>query len=138
MGNDRLITIETQTKLMTEGCCKCGVLFAVPKDFQERRVRDGEWFYCPSGHAQHYTETNEEKLRRQLSSAQADVALYRSRCDNLLGELDAREREMRRVKRRVHAGTCPYCRRHFVNVERHMTTKHPEEAGGSVENTTKP
>lgn len=61
------------TTLETIECCKCHILFAVPKDFNDeqlRRKEDGE-FYCPNGHAQHYIgECEESRLKRQLRDEQ--------------------------------------------------------------------
>lgn len=33
------------------------------------------------------------------------------------------------IKKRVQGGACPCCNRHFVQLERHMATKHPEIVG---------
>lgn len=51
-------------------CChkKCGITFGVPDGWRRLRVKYGEDFYCPNGHAQFFNDgkSDEEKLREQL------------------------------------------------------------------------
>jgi len=68
----------TQTvTLETEVCCNCSVLFAVPDSLQRRRRADGDWFYCPNGHKQHYSESELDRVRKKLNEqtrAASDMA----------------------------------------------------------------
>jgi len=52
-----------QVTLTTEVCCHCGVVFTMPSSLMHVHRTDGSSFYCPNGHAQHYTQTTEEKLK---------------------------------------------------------------------------
>jgi len=120
-------TIEyaVKTEMVTEECCNCGILFAFTKDFEERKRNDHEYFYCPRGHAQHYTGKSEaEKLKFQLDQTQGEVARIRQQRDSALLEITQKNKEINRISKRIYAGICPDCHRHFLNVERHMENKH--------------
>ncbi len=121
----QLIEINTRLKLATEDCCNCGVVFAMPDSMQRRVQANGAYFYCPNGHPQHYTESDVQRLEKQLGRAEADREFYRKGRDGALDALSAANKEAKRLKCRINSGTCPHCRRHFVNVERHMQSKHP-------------
>jgi len=57
------------TTLVTIECYKCHILFAIPREFNDKQLRLKErgGFSCPNGHSQVYTGEREEvKLRRQL------------------------------------------------------------------------
>jgi len=112
--------------------CWCGIQHAVPKslrDLQDRQFNDGKdprSIYCPLGH-QHVPggETESERLRRTLVQE-------RARHDQTRAELRETELQRRaekgaktRLAKRIAAGVCPCCKRHFANVQRHMATKHP-------------
>lgn len=52
---------------------------------------------------------------------------------SVLSERNAAQRALRatkgrltKTKKRIANGVCPCCNRHFVNLERHMTGKHPD------------
>ena len=58
--------IQQLVTLEYEQCCNCGVPFAFP-DWMMRRLREkGGSFFCPNGHSQHYVETENTRLRKQL------------------------------------------------------------------------
>lgn len=111
--------------LVTEDCCVCGILFAMPEDFRDMLTRKtNKLFYCPNGHSQHYMGlTYEEKLRRA-----------EARATHFADQRDAAERSARAYKgqatkakkklERVEAGVCPECKRSFQNLRRHMENQH--------------
>ena len=137
-------TLVVELDLVTEECCNCGIVFAMPRDFEQRmRAAPGTWFYCPAGHGQAYQGKSEaDKLRAQL----AEERRQRERAEQRVAEWaddarEARERaehERRRANgfkgvaakmtKRFKAGVCPCCNRHFVELQRHMSTKHPDFA----------
>jgi len=123
----RLLNIETAIALETEECCACGVMFAIPASLRQKLQREGGTFYCPNGHGQHYTEPEIEVLKRKLKEAQNRGNTLEYQLNGALGDLAEKNKELRRAQRRANAGLCPYCRRHFTNVERHIHTRHPEE-----------
>jgi len=34
--------------------------------------------------------------------------------------------QLTKVRNRIRAGICPFCTRHFTDLERHVASKHPE------------
>ena len=123
----RLLEISTSIKLVTEECCACGIVFAMPQQVNERLRTKGGTFYCPNGHSQVYTEPDIEILKKKLRAYENQNAQLENQLNGALDNLATSRKEMRRLKRHVNTGLCPYCRRHFVNLERHVHTKHPEE-----------
>jgi hypothetical protein len=43
-----------ESRLATETCYSCGVVFGMPEIFKENRLKDHRLFYCPNGHGQYY------------------------------------------------------------------------------------
>ena len=127
-------TLNMVTTYDVEYCCRCGIAWAMTRDFRNARINDHGWFYCPSGHQQHYTgktdaqkaqeqarqaEEANERLRRQLRGREQDLQAARRSHAATKGQLT-------KTKRRIAHGVCPCCTRSFANVERHMANKHPE------------
>lgn len=128
----------TFTELRTffvETCCDtgCGIDFAMPAQYKERKREDHSLFYCPNGHPQHYTgETEAQKFRRLYEAQERTTVFWRE---------DSREKERRliatkgvvtRFKHRVANGVCPCCKRTFPNLAAHMKTKHPAFKDGET------
>jgi hypothetical protein len=122
-------TITETLTLETETCCNCGTVFAMSASLRASRKNDGELFYCPNGHPQHYTRTTAQKLQEQLDAKVRELTA--AKCEALrvqqLREIEQKQREALEKKlRRVQKGVCPCCKRCFQNLGRHMATKHPE------------
>lgn len=49
--------IETVVDFVWVECCECTIHFSIPVAFYNLRKKDGNSFYCPAGHKQHYSET---------------------------------------------------------------------------------
>lgn len=112
-------------------CCSCGIVFAVPARWKAARRSDGEWFYCPNGHKQRYTETEADQLRRQLQRQQQEnarlaeeAAAARAQAQAALMREGKARKERDRIRQRVQGGACPDCNRTFTDLARHMATKH--------------
>ena len=58
--------VQEQIKLVTEECCNCGIVFAIPHSLHRKMKEQGGTFYCPNGHGQHYTKSDNQKLREQI------------------------------------------------------------------------
>lgn len=112
----------TNLTYVTEQCFDCGVFFAMESRFHSERKTHGYKFYCPNGHSQIYKKSEVQALKEQLE--QKERELRASKCETL-GERQLREKSERKLER-VSRGVCPCCQRHFVNLARHMATKHPE------------
>lgn len=115
-------------ELATEICCKCGMCFAMTRDFMDRRRKDRAMFYCPAGHAQHYTgETEEQRLKRELERQQQITEAERARAARIERERNQVAKAHHRMRQRVFNGVCPCCNRTFQNLMAHMKTEHSGE-----------
>lgn len=54
------------TQIVVETCYKCAVEFALPVAVRDARANDGAPFYCPNGHGQHYTKSENDKLKDRI------------------------------------------------------------------------
>ena len=113
-------------------CGQCGTHFGMDRSQYDLCQKRNEHFYCTRGHRRIFIETELDKLR-------AEKLRLESRLDYVKGEREAARKEVvaqkgratrfkndrDRIKLRIANGVCPCCNRHFVNVERHMATKHP-------------
>lgn len=102
-------------------------------------VQSGKDFFCIHGHKQHYkpgksdlqkAQEELENIRREKNRAIQNAAYWRERT-NQAEETGKRTAAALRgtvtkLKNRAAAGLCPCCNRSFVNVARHMKTKHPK------------
>jgi hypothetical protein len=109
-------------------CAECGIPFGLSGDFVRRKREDHASWYCPRGHPQSFKgESEAERLRKLLADANANATKLAQRAlDAELAEQKA-ETARRKLEKRVRAGVCPCCSRSFVNLKRHMATKHPEK-----------
>lgn len=127
------VKIGGYTQLVTETCCNCGVMFAMPEALQERALRQrgpgGCQFYCPNGHPQHYTgKTDLEKANERLQWERERAARLSAELDQTTASLRAQRGVTTKLKRRIAGGVCPCCKRSFKNLHRHMAGQHPEFA----------
>lgn len=135
------LTIQRTEKLITETCCSCGILFAMPVSFHNERYADKRVFYCPNGHHQSYTGKSEtEKLkaaldeeRRARQRAEQNIAYWsdeakeqRERADKERNRANGYKGHATRMTKRAKAGVCPCCNRTFQQLARHMASQHPE------------
>lgn len=119
-------------------CANCGMSFAFDKTVWQRRYDDHKAFYCPNGHNNYYnSETNKERLEKELSRVRMEKTWAEQRADARLKEANRQERKARafkavatKLKKRVGNGVCPCCNRTFQNVMAHMKTKHPKYKDG--------
>lgn len=135
--NTRGATYGATIELEVEQCCACGMPFAMPADFKRDRLlrrRNDMTFYCPRGHAQHYTgESEAARLKRELT--QRTEQLNWARDARARAERDARHEAARargykghaaKLTKRIKAGECPCCHERFTDLQRHMAAKHPD------------
>jgi hypothetical protein len=108
-------------------CIECGVYFGMAKDLDSQRRKNQQGFYCPNGHSQAYSESEADRLRKQLGQEQQRVALERQMRVDAENALDKERKAHTRQSKRIHAGVCPCCNRTFQNVARHMATKHKDK-----------
>lgn len=127
--------IAITNRLESMVCAVCGVNFAVPEDFAaNQRVKGAEAkFYCPGGHMLSFGESESVRLKRELERKDAelrrvsDLAQRREKENQQLYKTKRQlAGKLRAVKKRVANGVCPCCNRSFVQLTRHMRTKHPD------------
>lgn len=127
MSRGSTLRMETITEFHIEACFACGCEFAMTRDFYDNRQRMKDTFYCPAGHAQHYTGKSDKELRREAEAraraAEDQAAAARLELNRVKREAKA---EQARLAQRARGGVCPCCNRSFVQLARHMKTKHPE------------
>lgn len=117
-----------RTSLVTHTCLTCGIQYAIPADYDEELKLNHRTFYCPRGHTQYYpSETEEERLRKALLQEQKKRREYQEEYTKLNRQLNGALGQLSKVKERINAGICPYCRRHFANLERHIQSKHKDK-----------
>lgn len=127
-------------QLSTSTCYKCGIVFAMPNYFRQKRTEDKEAFYCPNGHPQAFVESEVDKLKRQLERERQNTEWYKNAAKSKDTQIKGMNIQMGKVKAklkrtetRVAHGVCPCCHRSFTNVRRHMKTKHPDYVEGVSE-----
>lgn len=139
-GMNGLIGVTVEMVVVT--CCyeKCGITWAVPKDWQQRRRDDHHDFYCPNGHVQGYygksekekriaeLERTEKVLRSHVEHLAQDVDLERNARQSVQNRLRATRGVVTKIRNRVAAGVCPCCNRTFKQLARHMKDQHPDYA----------
>lgn len=110
-----------------EQCCNCGMSFAMTVDFQRRRRQDRQTFYCPAGHAQHYTgKTEAQKLKDELERSRQMLDAAQARAATAEHEREQITKAHKKMRTRVMNGVCPCCNRTFQNLMQHMKSEHPE------------
>ncbi len=118
-------------------CGACGVLFGITSAFMDARKEDHKTWHCPNGCNRWYPDKNElEVAKASLRRERDRNVMERARHDQTKAELEYTENRRRgekaaktRIKNRVANGVCPCCNRQFVNLHRHMETKHPDFVG---------
>lgn len=126
----------TYTGTLQITSCWCGIKLAIPSDlFDVAKRHKNHTVYCPLGHEFVYGSTAEEQLEEERSrriqaeeraAARLDLLRQEERSHAATrGHVTRKKKQLDRVKN----GVCPCCSRSFVNLARHMETKHPEYGG---------
>lgn len=115
-------------RLETDECCNCGIAWAWPVEMRERRIKDGKTFWCPMGHGQSFTDDENTRLKKQLEAEKARHQASLARLNQAHATLADERKKAASLRKRAVAGACPCCKRSFVNMARHMKTKHPDYA----------
>lgn len=131
------MTTLTYTGSLTILTCWCGIKHAVPEDLRSHQMRqfnDGKppiGIYCPLGHSHMPAgETQAQKLQRNLDWARDDAARERARADGAEASRRAWKGQATRARNKVIEGTCPFCGKYLVDLDLHVTRKHPDEHVG--------
>ena len=124
----RNINFVGEVQMVSEVCCNCSMLFAIPLDYQTRRRDDHATFYCPSGHPQYYQRPTEAtRLKRELERKAQMLEAEQARALTLARDLKATATAHKRMRTRIQNGICPCCNRTFQNLLAHMRTEHADQ-----------
>lgn len=130
-----LAQIEQIVTLTQMNCGNCAGTYAINEAYRQKRQDTATGWHCPYCQtAWGYFGTNEAaRLRRALEDKQRSLEFHKA---NAASERAAREKTERRLsatrgaktrlQNRIKNGVCPCCTRTFMNLQRHMTTQHPE------------
>lgn len=124
--------------LTIKNCPMCFIEYGAPQALFDKRHENGGSWYCPNGHSIKFTESTADKLRLERDRLKQEAARlaeqvelqrkWRREADE--GRKAAERRaagargQVTRLRNRAAAGLCPCCNRSFVNLQRHMSTKH--------------
>lgn len=137
-------TTLTFTGRITIETCWCGIRHGVPQellDHMRRQHDNGErqvGIYCPLGHSWVFSGKGEaERLReetarleRMAASRMESLRLVREERDKAERQAHAYRMVAAKARKRAQAAVCPVegCGRSFVQLRRHLATKHPDYA----------
>ena len=124
----------TYVGALTVVVCTCGLRFAIPDDLNDRALADHSIIiHCPIGdHRWHYTgETEAQKEKRLRKWAEDQAAAARARADQAEASLRTTKGHVTRLPKPVQGGQCPFCGKYLVELDLHVTRRHP---GQEVEN----
>ena len=129
----QMSTIGESVQLTVLHCGKCGITFAAPSSWvSERRDKgeSGREFWCPNGHNRIWTESELDRVRRQLMQEQSRANTLKQELRERSEALEKSEASAKRLKKRAAAGVCPCCHRTVSQMARHMKSKHPGFVAG--------
>jgi len=120
----------TETLRVTR--CWCGMAHAIPQALYNHMLeqRDNnqkqDGCYCPLGHV--WIITGESELDRERAKAERLERTLANRDESLRIERashTATKGQLTKARKRAARGVCQHCHRSFVNMAKHVATKHP-------------
>lgn len=130
-----MTTTLTYSGTLVVETCWCGMTHAVPQGLvahQQQQFDNGEKqtaIYCPLGHSWIRSGKGRAELAEAARlRAERDAANAREDARALNAQLIATKGQLTKAKNRAKGGACPCCNRTFVQLSRHIATKHPEFA----------
>lgn len=128
------MTVQTYTGLLVlHWCPNCGIPYGLDKDFDRRNNEENRGWYCPRGHSVVFTKSDlakaqEEAERERGRRLRAEARAIASEDQARAAERSARATRghLTRLRQRIANGVCPWCKRSFSDVRRHVAGQHPE------------
>lgn len=121
------ISVSFTRNIVVEECWVCGTPFGMAVTLRDKFDENGTTFFCPRGDRLRYGEGEVARLQREVQKAQQAAIDAREEAKNAVITAKREVTRRQNIQKRIRAGVCPECHRHFENVERHMNTKHPKE-----------
>lgn len=81
--------------MVTVRCATCNMEFCLPEEVHCRRLKDGEIFFCPSGHENVYRPSRNDRLERRVRELEKLVNNLRSERSWLLGLVERLEGDVK-------------------------------------------
>lgn len=128
-------TTNLQTTFEVMGCIydKCGFTYALPQTYVKQCQKDGGYHWCPKcGDRQGWDAKPDPKvaeianLKRTLAETEDQRRRAEGEAEHFRKSRDGMKGQLALVKKRLANGICPCCNRYFVELHRHMTTKHSD------------
>lgn len=123
----------TEEATFTVIVCDCGVKYGLDVDYIKMLRKNGKTFYCPNGCSRWYGESEEERLKKQLTqeakkreSLECRVMEWRDEAERKTRQLSAKKGQITKMKNQAAKGLCLCCGQHFPDLEQHMQTEHPD------------
>ena len=114
---------------VVQQCGTCAVWHTIPEIVHSCYKREGGFWHCPNGHQRGWAKGTEaieqENIRLERDRLKQDTARLADEVAAEKKRADEAEHKYLKARQRAAAGVCPCCNRTFVNVQRHMKTKHP-------------
>jgi hypothetical protein len=124
------MTTMTYTETLVVTHCWCGIAVGLPENLHTWMLRSSKnSAYCPVGHSFHFTKTlaeEREEMERRVAEANRQARATRDLLAQEERSHSATKGHLTRVRHRVHRGVCPHCHRTFQDLQRHMSSKHPQ------------
>lgn len=101
-------------------CCRCGIHFGLPEDFNDARRNDGRRFRCPNGHKLSYPKKGEDPAEVEERRAKL-LEIHEAE------QREAREADTKAVQPDPFSNKCPHCNRSFSSrgwLNRHLRRNH--------------
>lgn len=135
-------------------CCQCKVAFGLPSDVHRVLRQSSQTFFCPYGHKNYYPpkavvdqdqrekdtlRQERDRLKQQLAEKDDRIAAERQWRELADRKVIAAKGQITKLKKRAQNGVCPCCNRTFVDLQRHMASKHPafEKEPDATDNVVK-
>lgn len=133
LPKEATITIEN-TACPTDGC---DAIVFMPLLIMDQYKESHYSFYCYRGHSMSFGgKSKTEKLKAQIEEKNRQIVSERKRTEWARQDLKKEKHSNRalkgvitKTKKRIANGVCPCCNRSgFKDLERHMSSKHPNWA----------
>ena len=121
-----MTTLTYSGRLVVEKCW-CGIGHAIPQSLADEAARAGTTVYCPLGHGWVIKGSENEKLKQDLKWYKDRAAAETARADGAEASRRAWKGQATKARNRLVEGTCPFCGKYLVDLDLHMTRKHPDE-----------
>jgi hypothetical protein len=109
-------------------CGTCAVWHTIPEVMYNTFRAEGGFWTCPNGHQRGWDKGTDaierENVRRERDRLKQDAARLADEVTAQQRRADEAEKKVLQIKRRAAAGVCPCCNRTFLNIQRHMKSKH--------------